>query len=122
MEGVAQRLAGLEGWGSFVGVLDLIIFGIVLFLNMVNFVHTTVITVFWNVKNQEVDLVPALLADVYYFLTVFHDKKKGSLHCCIPLLYQWFSSYIYKDLYKVETKGNHTWDQTLMSLTEKSIL
>lgn len=99
-------------------ILALIVFGIVLFPNMVDFVDTAAINIFWDVKNQDVDPMPALLVDIYYTLNVCHDKEKGTLRCCIPLLYKWFISHIYKDIGMVKTKGNHAWDQNLMSLNE----
>ncbi|KAI5419272.1 hypothetical protein KIW84_043444 [Lathyrus oleraceus] len=122
LEVVAQRLDGIERWGSFVDILALIIFWIVLFPNMVDFVDTVTISVLWVVKNQEVDPVPTMLADVYYTVNVCHDKEKGTLRCCIPLLYQWSASHIYKDIYGIEAKGIHAWAQKLISLNERSIL
>lgn len=93
-----------------------------LFPNVCDFVDAVVISVFWAVKNLEVDPVPTLLADVYYTLSICPKKEKGSLSCCIPLLYQWFTSYLYNDIHMIETKGNHAWAQKLMSLNEGSIL
>ena len=89
---------------------------------MINFVDSTVISVFWAIKNQEVDPVPALLDDVYYTLNICHDKKIRSLHCCIPLLYQWIVSHLYKDIYMIEAMSNHNWAQKTMSLTKRLIL
>ncbi|KAI5439898.1 hypothetical protein KIW84_025310 [Lathyrus oleraceus] len=94
----------------------------VFFLNVFDFVDAAAISVFWVVKNQEVDSAPALLANVYYTLSVCHDKEIGSLLSCILLLYQWFVSHLYKDIYMVGTKGNHAWAQKLRSLNEKAIL
>ena len=68
-------------------ILALIVFGIIVFPNMVDFVYTVAINVFWAVKNEEVDLIPTLLVDIYYTLKVCHDKEKGTLCYCIPLLY-----------------------------------
>lgn len=89
---------------------------------MFDIIDAVVISVFWDVKNLEVNPVPALLADVYYTMSVCHSKEKGSLHCCIPLLYQWFTSHLYKDIYMVKTKGNHGWAQKFRYLNEKSTL
>lgn len=107
LEGVARRMVGEERWGSFVDVIALIVFGIVLFPYVFDFVDAAAISVFWAANNQEVDPVPTLLVDVYYTIGIRHKKEKGSLRCCIPLLHQWFSSYLYKDIYMAETKGNH---------------
>lgn len=66
LEIVFQGFANTEKWKSFADVLALMIFGLVLFPHMKNFIDSTDISVFWGVKNQGVNLVPALLADVYY--------------------------------------------------------
>lgn len=86
LEGVARRMVGVERWGSFVDVLALLIFGIVLFPNVFDFVDAADINVLWDVKNQEVDPVPALLAGVYYTISVCQNKEKGSF----TLLYSVF--------------------------------
>ncbi|KAI5435089.1 hypothetical protein KIW84_021788 [Lathyrus oleraceus] len=122
LEGVARRMDGTKRWGSYVDVLALVIFGIVLLPNVSDFVDAVAINIFWAVKNLEVDSVPALLADVYYTMSICHSKEKGSLCCCIPLLYQWFASHLYKDIHMIKTKGNRAWAQKLMSLNEGSIL
>lgn len=97
-------------------------FGIVLFPNVSYFVNIAAINIFWVVKNLEVDPVPALLADVYYTMSIYHSREKGSLCCCIPLLYQWFASHIYRDIHLIETKGYYAWSQKLVCLNEGSIL
>ncbi|KAI5395797.1 hypothetical protein KIW84_062108 [Lathyrus oleraceus] len=121
LEGVARRMAGVERWGSYIDVVALIMFGIVLFPNVSDFVDVAAISIFWAVKNLEVDPVFALLADVYYTRSIFHSGENGSLRCCIPLLYHWFASHRYRDIYLIETKGNHAWAQKLASLIEGSI-
>ncbi|KAI5447256.1 hypothetical protein KIW84_014927 [Lathyrus oleraceus] len=78
--------------------------------------------IFWAVKNLEVDPMPALLADVYYTMSICHSREKGSLSYCIPLLYQWFASHLYRDIYLIETKDNHAWAQKVASLNEGLIL
>ncbi|KAI5421052.1 hypothetical protein KIW84_044766 [Lathyrus oleraceus] len=122
LEGVARRMAGAERRGSYVDVITSIMFGMVLFPNVCDFVNVDAINFFWVVKNLEVDTTPTLLADVCYIMNVYHNKEKESLRCCIPLLYQWFSSHLYKDIYMLETKGNHAWAQKLMSLNKRLIL
>ncbi|KAI5424740.1 hypothetical protein KIW84_030796 [Lathyrus oleraceus] len=122
LEGVARRMVGIERWGSYIDVMALIMFGIVLFPNVGDFVDVSAIRIFWAVKNLEVDLVPALLDDVYYTMSIFHSKEKGSMRCCIPLLYQCLASHLYRDIHLIETKGNHAWAQNLASLNEGFIL
>lgn len=74
---------------------------------MGDFVDAAAISVCWAVKNLEVDPVPFLLADVYYTMSICYSRDRGLLRCCIPLLYQWFTSHLYKYIHMIETKGNH---------------
>lgn len=98
LEMISQGFVDNEKWESFGDVLALVIFGLVLFPNMDNFIDYTVISVFWNVNNQVMNPVPALFVDVYYTLCTFHGKKKGLLCCCIHLLYSWIGSHLYEDI------------------------
>lgn len=102
--------------------MTLLVFGLILFRNMDNFIDYSAISVFWAVKNQGVDPVPSLLADVYYTMYTRHDKKIGLLRYCIPLLYSWLASHLYKDIYMIKSMKSHEWSQKLVSLTENSIL
>ncbi|KAI5399639.1 hypothetical protein KIW84_064822 [Lathyrus oleraceus] len=63
LEGVTRRMDEEERRGSYVDVLPLIMFGIVLFPNVSDFVDITAINIFWDVNNLEANPVPALLAD-----------------------------------------------------------
>lgn len=99
----------------------MLIFGLVIFLNIDNFINSTVISMFRAVKNQGMDLVPALLADVYYTMYTCHDKKKGLMHSYI-LLYQCLASHLYDITYMIKTMNNHDWSQKLVPLTENPIL
>ncbi|KAI5419652.1 hypothetical protein KIW84_043715 [Lathyrus oleraceus] len=89
LEGVARRMDGAKRWGYYIDIMALIMFGIVLLPNVRDFMDDDAISIFWNVKNLEMDPVPSLLVDIYYTMSIFHGMEKGSLRCCIPLLYQW---------------------------------
>lgn len=85
-------MVGIKKWETLTDILALVIFGIVLFPNIINFVDSTIISVFWAIKNQEVDPVPALLADVYYTLNIHHEKREDRytdafLYCTKGSLY-----------------------------------
>lgn len=89
---------------------------------MSDFVDVAAISIFWDVKNLEIYPVLALLIDVYYTMSICHSREKGSLGCCIPLLYQWVASHIYRDIHLIDTKGSHAWAKNLASLNEGSII
>ncbi|XP_050875414.1 uncharacterized protein LOC127079045 [Lathyrus oleraceus] len=122
LEEVSRRMAEAERWGSYIDVVALIMFGIILFPNVSDFMYVSAVNIFWVVKNLEIDPVPALLTDVYYTMSICHSREKRSLRCCIPLLYQWFASHLYRDIRLIKTKGNHGWAQKLAPLNEGSIL
>lgn len=87
MEGVARRMAEEERCGSYIYIVALIMFGIVLFPNVSDFVDASTISIFRALKNLEIDPMPTLLVDVYYTMNMCHSREKGSLHYCITLLY-----------------------------------
>lgn len=77
---------------------------------MDGFIDMTVISIFLTEN-----LVPTLLAYVYYYLSYRHSKKKGMIACCDPLLYQWFLEHLPKTGAFVEHKDD-SWPQRLGSL------
>ncbi|KAI5437290.1 hypothetical protein KIW84_023416 [Lathyrus oleraceus] len=70
-------MAGAERWGSYVDILAFIMFGIFLLPNVSDFVDVAAISIFWVVKNLEVDPVPALLADLGH--PIWERPKKDEL-------------------------------------------
>lgn len=87
LEKEAERLAGIQNLGVFRNVLYLLIYGLVLFPTHENFINSIAVSVFWAVLIKNVNLVPALLADVMYSLHVCNKQKGGTLLYCLPLLY-----------------------------------
>lgn len=63
-----------ESWDAFNTIFAFIIYGIVLFPNMEEFVDLDSIYLFMG-KNP----VPTLLADTYYFFHVRNQKRKGTI-------------------------------------------
>ncbi|XP_058722493.1 uncharacterized protein LOC131594391 [Vicia villosa] len=112
----AEALAVEERWKEFNALLAVMIYGLVLFSNIPNFVDLTAICLFMD-QNP----VPTLLADTYYAV---HSRygKKGSVGGCLPLLYEWFSSYLPKSGAFVTTRDSHKWPQRIMGLTANDIV
>lgn len=67
------------------------------------------------------NLVPTLLADIYYYLTFIHEKKEGTILCCAMLLHKWFLSHLPKKGAFIENKDNFKCLQRVMSLTARDI-
>ncbi|XP_058754282.1 uncharacterized protein LOC131627440 [Vicia villosa] len=112
----ADTLAVEKKWKEFNALLAVMIYGLVLFPNIPNFVDLTAVCLFMD-QNP----VPTLLADTYYTI---HSRygKKGSVGSCLPLLYEWFTSHLPKSGPFVTTKDSQKWPQRIMGLTGNDIV
>jgi len=89
----AREFAASRDMKTFNNVLALLVYGLVLFPSTKNFVDFAAINVFWAVLTKGKDPIQTLLANVYYTLHIRHEKQRGSIICCLPLLYCWFISH-----------------------------
>ncbi|XP_050909818.1 uncharacterized protein LOC127123660 [Lathyrus oleraceus] len=113
----AIAFAEAGSWTAFNANLALLIYGIVLFPNMEEFVDLASIHIFLT-QNP----IPTLLANAYYSIHVRTQKKKGIIVYCTPLLYRWFISHLPNKGPFVENKDNLKWFQRIMSLKAGDIL
>ncbi|KAI5438410.1 hypothetical protein KIW84_024236 [Lathyrus oleraceus] len=67
----------------------MLVYGIVLFPNIDHFVDHLAVRIFLSGNP-----VPFLLADIYYTLHDYHEKKGGIVLCCAQLLHAWFRSHM----------------------------
>lgn len=81
VEAKAFALEKDKNWKAFNAILSLLIYKIILFPNIDDFVDLTTINIFLA-KNH----ILALLVDVYYYLHVRHENKKGMVIFYAPLL------------------------------------
>ncbi|XP_050895131.1 uncharacterized protein LOC127101722 [Lathyrus oleraceus] len=112
----AITFAEAGSWTDFNAHLALLIYGIVLFPNMEEFMDLAAIHIFLT-RNP----IPTLLADTYYSIHVRTQKKKGTIVCCTPLLYRWFILHIPSEGPFIENKDNLKWSQRIMSLEAEDI-
>ncbi|KAI5426334.1 hypothetical protein KIW84_031945 [Lathyrus oleraceus] len=96
---------------AFHAQLAVMIYGIVLFPSMPNFVDYAAVTIFLGGNP-----VPTLLADTYYVIHSRHGKG-GAIRCCLPLLLRWFMSLLPVSGPFVDAQSTHKWTQRVMSLT-----
>lgn len=122
MEKTTQNFSKSQKWEAHDTIMALLNFGLVLFPNVEKLVDVAAISVFWAVKVKNEDPMPALLEDVYYTLHLRFKNKGGLMLCCIPLLYQWFASHVFKDVDTIEGMDGYEWYQKLVGLTEHSII
>ncbi|KAI5417151.1 hypothetical protein KIW84_041952 [Lathyrus oleraceus] len=112
---MAKEEAKKGNWEAFNAQLAIMIYGIVLFPSMPNFVDFAAITIFLGGN-----LVPTLLADTYYAIHSRHGKG-GAIRCCLPLLLRWFLSLLPTSGPFVDTQSTRKWTQRIMSLTSYDI-
>ncbi|XP_061359319.1 uncharacterized protein LOC133303421 [Gastrolobium bilobum] len=128
-----RHLAEIEDWEAFIDVLALTIYGILMFLNVDEFVDFAAIDVFFARKFRGENPVPAILADVYYTLKFCYEKKGKRILCCLPMLFIWLTAHVFKrgyeilypitefQRYQLKAKSGHEWTQILARLDEKSV-
>ncbi|KAI5420520.1 hypothetical protein KIW84_044355 [Lathyrus oleraceus] len=112
---VARDEAEKGNWEVFHAQLVALIYGIILFPSMPNFVDHAAISIF--IRGNP---VPTLLADTYYAIHSRHGKG-GAIRCCLPLLFRWFMSLLPVSGPFVDTKSTLKWTQRVMSLTSYDI-
>lgn len=98
---------------AFESILALLLYGIVLFPNVNDFVDMNAIQIFLT-QNP----VPTLLADTYVSIHERTSKGKGTIICCAPLLHMWITSHLPRPKFRPEYVP---WSQKLMTLTPNDI-
>ncbi|AES88007.1 hypothetical protein MTR_4g040010 [Medicago truncatula] len=96
-------------------ILALLIYGLILFPNLDNFVDMNAIENFHS-RNP----VPTLLADTYHAI---HDrtlKGRGYILCCVPLLYRWFISHLPSSFHT--NSENWSYSQRIRALTPNEVV
>lgn len=121
LEFLAQNMVEERKWGNLADTLALLVFGLVLFPNLENYIDNAAISVYWAARQLDKDYVPALLADIYYTLERKHAKKRGLMLCCIPLLYQWFTAQIFPRTIIIPSMDRVEWTYKIASLSEQTI-
>ncbi|BAT73743.1 hypothetical protein VIGAN_01126700 [Vigna angularis var. angularis] len=89
-------LAEGEDWETFMDVLALAVYGIVLFPKVEGFVDYTAIDVFVAKKTRSENPVTAVLADVYGTMSFCHERKGKKILCCLSALYVWMTARLCK--------------------------
>ncbi|GAU10113.1 hypothetical protein TSUD_419980, partial [Trifolium subterraneum] len=117
LETKAQALWEKKDWKPFNAVLALLVYELVLFPDIENFLDFSAIGVFITGNP-----ISALLADLYYSLHIkYEGRRKGMLFCCVPLLQEWLTSHLPRKDSFVSNPAGLKWHQRMMALTEKDI-
>ncbi|XP_014490785.1 uncharacterized protein LOC106753481 [Vigna radiata var. radiata] len=116
LEQYLYHLADREEWETFMDVLALTVYDIVLFPRMEDLVDYTAIDVFVARKTRSENPVTAILADVYGTMSFIHERKGKKILCCLPTLYAWMTACMFKGVVDV---GCSSKDPSHQGLKEK---
>jgi len=78
-----------EDWETFMDILTLTLYGVLLFPKAKHFVEYAAIDAFIVFKAWSKNPVMAVLVDVYLALNSCHNKRNRYLVCCLSMLYVW---------------------------------
>jgi len=133
LESYLHQLVDQENWETFIDVLALTLYGIMLFPNVEDLVNYAAIDVFIASKTRAENPVPAILADVYIALQLCYDMGKRKLMYCLPVFYVWLPSRIGEKgisaqcpgeeimQHKLEVRRTTNWGEFLSRLTQEKI-
>jgi len=99
---------------AFETILAVLIYSIVLFPNLDNFVDMNDVQIFLS-QNP----VPTLLADTYFSIHDRTNKERGAIICCTPLLHIWITSHLPRPKFRPERLP---WSEKIMALTPADIV
>jgi len=95
LEEKEKALADQGEWTSFIDVLALLLFGIVLFPNVDGLVDLAVIDTFLAYHRSKKSLIIAVLVDAYDTFDLRCKKSSSRIACFTPTFYVWLVSYVF---------------------------
>ncbi|RDX64757.1 hypothetical protein CR513_56652, partial [Mucuna pruriens] len=82
-------------WQTFMDVYGLLIYSIVLFPQIEDYIDLAVVDAFLAKKDRGENTVIVVLANTYYTLNYCYEKNRKGLRCCTPLLYLWMAAHLF---------------------------
>ncbi|RDY06635.1 hypothetical protein CR513_09338, partial [Mucuna pruriens] len=113
-----QQLQREENWPTFIDVYGLLIYDIILFPHIEDYVDLAAIDAFLGKRDRGENPVLSILANMYYTLDYYYRKNGKGLRCCTSLLYLWMTAHLFHDK-KQQVKVE--WVTRLDEATEKTI-
>ena len=95
LEEKVETLASQGEWVSFMDVLALLVFGMILFLNVDGLVDLAVIDAFLAYHHIKESSVIAVLVDAYDTFDLRCKKSSVRIVCCMLALYVWLVSHVF---------------------------
>ncbi|RDX85815.1 hypothetical protein CR513_32938, partial [Mucuna pruriens] len=93
LEEILAQQREAKDWQGVIDTLALMVYGIVLFPQLEDYVDLAAVDVLLAVKEKNENPVPALLADTYYTLNYCLGRRGKNLRCCIHALYLWMTAH-----------------------------
>ena len=131
MEEKAKALTNQGEWASFIDVLVLLVFGVILFPNVNRLVDLATIDAFLAYHHSKESPVVAVLADAYNTFDRRCEKSGARIVCYTPALYVWLVSHLFRHesrpVYPLQghhicvEKGKANWEQLLASMVGVSV-
>ncbi|XP_028201870.1 uncharacterized protein LOC114386062 [Glycine soja] len=96
LEEKAKALADKGQWATFIDVLVLLVFGVILFLNVDGLLDLAATDAFLTYHHSKESPVVVVLADVYEAFDRRCEKSSARVVCCTPALNVWLVSHIFR--------------------------
>ncbi|XP_058758408.1 uncharacterized protein LOC131631654 [Vicia villosa] len=112
----ATYFATAGSMAAFEDILALLVYGLVLFPNINNFVDVNAIWIFMIKKP-----ILTLLGNTYHSIHLRTDNRKGIIVCCASFLYRWFISHLLDTRAFWDNKECLRWSQRIIYLTSYDI-
>ncbi|RDX83015.1 hypothetical protein CR513_36120, partial [Mucuna pruriens] len=84
-----------EDWLAVMDIFGLLIYGIVLFPHLENYIDLATIDTFLARRDRGENPIMEILANTYYTLNYCCKKNGKSLRCCTHLLYLWLTAHLF---------------------------
>ena len=131
LEERAKVFADQGEWASFIDVLALLVFRVILFPNVDGLVDLAAIDAFLAYHHSKESLVIVILADAYDTFDWRCENSSARIVYCTPILYVWLTSHIFRHQsrpvcplqghHMCAEKGKANWEQLLAGMVEASV-
>jgi len=102
LEQYLHHLAGKEAQETFIDVVALTSYVIMLFSRVEDFMDYVAVDVFVLVKTRLENHVTIILVDVYGTMSFCHKRTGKKIFCCLSALYVWLDTCVFKRMDNVK--------------------
>ena len=88
------QLSVKEDWKTFMDVLALVLYGVILFPYVGDHIDYVAVDIFIAVRTRSENPVTAILADTYLALDLCYKRKVRKMLCSVHILYVWLMARV----------------------------